>query len=222
MKRVSFPSLIHLLSRHTSNRLLIVKFLSHKSDAVSSISQAKNPAFQRCSEARCEAPSFGGKNERRIPAIANAISARAGTFCLSHWCSRGPDITSRKRIFTFGKFAPTLFSADPRRGSKVAVSVPTISDTREIHDNPQEFVNNLLITAGRSRARGQRLRGRANCPISLRPNFKFFYHLAHFIEFRVGRHDRVGQSAQTSSQRTRAPSLIRHGDDDEFRSHCPA
>ena len=199
MKRVSFPSLIHLLSRHTSNRLFIVKFLSHKSGAVSSISQAKNPAFQRCSEARCDAPNFGGKNERGIHAIANAISARAGTFCFSHWCSHSRDISRWKKIFTLSKFAPTLFSANPRRGSRVAVSVPTISDTREIHDNPQEFVNNLLITAGRSYARGQRSRGRANCPISLRPNFKFFYHLAHFIEFRVGCHDRVGKSAQTFS-----------------------
>jgi len=57
---------------------------------------------------------------------------------------------------------------------------------REIHHNPQDFVNNLLITARPFGARRQRLRRGANCLISLRSKFKFFYHLARFVKSPLG------------------------------------
>jgi len=139
MKRVSFPSLIHLLSRHTSKQQFIVQFLSHKSGAVSSMSPAKNPVFQRRREARCDSPSFGGGNERAIQTIADAISARGGTFCLSHWRSRSTNANRRKKNSRPPNFAAAMFSADRRRRSKIAGSVLTISEHKGNSPQPTRF-----------------------------------------------------------------------------------
>jgi hypothetical protein len=179
MKRVSFPSLIHLLSRHTSNQLRIVQFLSHKSAVVSSISTAKKTSLQRCSRPHWSAPPYRPLQKlscRRNPHLGSLVSR--GTDEVTNGIFRArqtaPDDASLQRKTSGSEVAALQF---PPGGS---------FNTSEFHHNPQDLVYNLLITAHSSHAQGQKLRRGANCLISLRSKFQFFYHLARFAKIPLG------------------------------------
>ncbi|HLN86562.1 MAG TPA: hypothetical protein VK200_08860, partial [Candidatus Limnocylindrales bacterium] len=58
--------------------------------------------------------------------------------------------------------------ANGREVGETQISTRDSATEQKFHHNPQDFVDNLLITTGSSHARGQKLRRGANCLISLR------------------------------------------------------
>ncbi len=186
-KRVSFPSLIHLLSRHTSKQqFVIVQFLSHKSFADSSISQAKKSPISALLRGAFITSVASAAAESVAPSQTSLmISQPAPRYSSPLIGIRAAPTSLVPQVFRRANFCAEKYHANITPiGSAIhgiQFSLARSANISKFHRNPQDFVNNLLITTEWSRARGQKLRRRANCLNSVRTKFKFFHYLGHFV-----------------------------------------